>query len=65
MLNLVQQPWRHGAVEDEVAIEELHFFDSLPSPNGCICRWWRWIVVPSFQIAECLVGVDVVRVRSI
>jgi hypothetical protein len=44
--NLVQQPGRDGAVEHEVAVEELDFLDRLPPPDHGRGAWrWRWFVV--------------------
>jgi hypothetical protein len=51
--NLVQQPGRDGAVEHEVAVEELDFLDRLPPPDHGRGAWRRgWFVVARARRAE-------------
>ena len=38
MRYLAEQLWRYGTVKDEIAVEQLYFFDRLPSPD----RRWTW-----------------------
>jgi hypothetical protein len=53
MRNLVQQPGRDGAVEHEVAVEELDFLDRLPPPDHGRGAWrWGWFVAARARRAE-------------
>ena len=42
--HLVQQSWWNGAVQHEVAVEQLHLLDCLPTPNWSRTRCWEWCV---------------------
>jgi hypothetical protein len=65
MGNLAEESGRDRAVEDEIAVEELDLFDSLPSSD----RWWgRLMSQPWVVMIAVIVVVHLglrVRIRAI
>jgi hypothetical protein len=63
MRDLVQQPRWNRAIEHQVALEQLHLLDRLPSlyRRGCGCR--RWLIVE--RVVGMLVEIVLMGVRAI
>ena len=64
MRDLTEEFRRNGTVEDQIAIEQLYFFDRLPSPDRCwgVCGARRRSIVTIFDIIVLRLKM---RVRSV